>query len=325
MKRVALVLIASVAIAPRVAFACSACGCGDTGLTNLGLQFARAGQWRATVEFRSAGQTLGVPNDPTEFSDEKERRAALIVAYAPSPRLVARAIVPAIVHRSILDGDTQVTDDASSLGDIELQARVDLVAHRTHAHATTLTAIGGVGLPSGANDVMQEGARLDEHVQPGTGAWSGSAGVALTYSEAKAWLYGSLTARTFGANAHHFTYGRGVLFTSEIGRHLSPAVSALVGVAGRTARRDRHADMSEAMGAPRAPGSGTPRPTHGDTDPNGYLLETGGEVAFATPGVQVRVAPGALLRVVGYFPVWQHLNGTQKEKSSVQSSITVAW
>lgn len=324
MKRIVLSALVVATLAPRLALACSACGCGDTGLSNLGLQFAQRGQWRATFEFRSTGQTTGVANDPTEFSDEKERRSALIVAYAPSASLVARAVVPG-VRRSILDGDTGLTDKATSLGDAELQLRYDVLKSVTHTSSITLTAIGGVGVPSGANDIREAGVRLDEHVQPGTGAWSGTAGLALTYSEAKAWLYGSLTAKTFGANGHDFTYGRGVLLTTEMGRHVTPRLSALIGLAGRSSRRDRDVSMAMAgLPAMAAPGHG-PRPNHGDKDPNGYLEETGGQVAFATPGVQVQLAPGALLRVEAFLPVWQHLNGTQHEKSNVLASLTYAW
>lgn len=299
--------------APAPARACSICLSGDPTIHNLGVQTAHRGQWRTTLEFRAHSKTNALENQPypqyKEF--EHENRLMWMTSYAPSERLLFGVNIPFLdrSHTSYSPLDN-VRTSASNFGDIEVQSRFDVLSSRTRSFARATSVIAGIVPPTGNNDAVSSGTtdRIDEHVQPGSGAWAEIAGVAQLVHSTQNWGYASVLYRHLGSNKYGYHYGSSLLVTTEVGHQFSPRLSATAGIAGRSTGRDLQGQSDSGQILP----------------PNTFNPESGGEIAFFTPGVQVRAGMHLSFRGEAYLPVWSHLTNTQHEDPNVLLSVTFA-
>jgi hypothetical protein len=98
---------------------------------------------------------------------------------AEQPGLVNKTI------RTVGGGTSTQASDATGLGDVEVAARyalwrgVDLGVGRVQEIAVT----AGTSTPTGPNGLRSDCERIDEHGQPGTGAWGPFAGIAYRYEQ----------------------------------------------------------------------------------------------------------------------------------------------
>src|SRR2546425_902494 len=84
---------------------------------------------------------------------------------------------------------------------------------RSAARPGAIAAVIGVTAPTGSSDRRDAaGDRLDAHLQPGTGAWSGSAGVNAMLAARPGTFGASLIGRWNGTNAHGYRYGEALLY-----------------------------------------------------------------------------------------------------------------
>ena len=80
-----------------------------------------------------------------------------------------------------------------------------------------ISALGGVKTAWGKNDLAQGGARLDEHLQPGTGSTDWFGGLSSVYLlDSRSSLFGSAQVRRTGANDLGYRYGGSTLLNSAI-------------------------------------------------------------------------------------------------------------
>jgi hypothetical protein len=149
-----------------------------------------------------------------------------------------------------------------------------------------------VKTPWGENDLRENGERLDEHVQPGTGSTDWIAGVAGVYVlDPVSSLFGSLQYRGTGSNDFGYRYGSAALANFGYERKLGSTVDAVLELNGRDAAKDRvDAD--------------------GELDPN-----TGGGVLYITPRVVINLGRGLVARVSAQVPAVTRLNGVQTERT----------
>ncbi len=316
--------VAALLVAPAVAHACSVCLCGDNHAANLGLDTPVVGQWRLGLEQRVSSKSNGVEGEPLSTESSRDSRTTLALSYSPTMRFSYGLNVP-LVDRRIEITNRPVTTTSLQFGDIEAQARADVWVHRTHGVFSATRVLAGVTLPTGSNNLMKThnpnadstgsmpspgvwdlvpahestGDRYDEHAQPGTGAWAGTLGLAQLWSTPATWLYGSVAYRVLTTNSHDYRYGASWLLTVEGGRRLGTAVSAVMGVAARTTQQDETGDAAEPL-----------------------LVDSGGKVAFVTPGVQAKIGTDWIARAQVFVPAWSDLNGTQDEKTNVIVRLT---
>lgn len=123
--------------------------------------------------------------------------------------------------------------------------------------------------------------RLDEHVQPGTGATNLSGGLAGLYLvDGLSSLYLSAAYTGTGRNDFGYKYGDNVQVNFVYDRKLTDWLDGVVEINFLDAKRDQ----VDALGVP---------------DP-----DTGGRSLYVTPRAGVNVVKGLVARAAAQFPVW---------------------
>ncbi len=305
MRRAALVAaLALGTLAPATAaHACSQCLCGDPfPTTAFGAPVTTA--LRVGVESRVLAKSNALADGPGSES-EREQRVAPFVLWTATPRLVVTARQTYAFKRLAdrPDGGDEIVSTSQGFGDGELLARyraLDLGAGAAGGRGY-VAFLGGVTVPTGRNDLRAgDGTRLDEHLQTGTGAWSGTAGVDLAWPAPHALLEANLHARVNGANPGGYRYGNAALFDASATTRREGAWQFVAQVNGRVAQEDR----VDASGA---------------RDPN-----SGGAVVYAAPSARWFSATGLVLEGGIQVPIAQALDGVQREHVTARLAISLA-
>jgi len=158
----------------------------------------------------------------------------------------------------------------------------------------------GVKTSWGENGKTASGARLDEHLQPGTGATDVFAGVTALYLiDPLSSVYASTQYRRTGTNDFDYRYGRVTLLNVGAERKVAKKVDAVLELAYRHAEMDLDA---------------------GERDPN-----TGGDIVYVAPRVLVDLGRGIVARVMVQVPVVKSLYGDQTEHVVVNAGLTAVF
>ena len=282
--------------APRPARACSVCGCGDPLLTSSD-PGAIAGQLRVQLDLEYLRVDAANEADPALTDRLAQWSYRLNTVYRPLEGLSLSATVPVVTKDLRTVGLPGAGSDATGLGDVEVGARWAIWRRVVLGlgRAQELAVTGGTSAPTGPNGVRSGGERVDEHGQPGTGAWGPFAGLSYRF-EQRSWLaYASLSGRAHTRNGYGYAYGPAALWSVHA-QYFPPGRFALdVGVDGRFAAADRSA---------------------GATVPS-----TGGTVLSLSPGLYVRAFGPAWLFVRGQIPFFKRFRGNQDELPSVVTGV----
>jgi hypothetical protein len=295
---VTVVLLAAAAWAPAVR-ACSQCLCGTPfpadvlgGVVPLQLRYG------FEELYLSKANAL---DDGPGSEREREHRVAAFALWRPLDRLALIARLPYNIKRITErpSGEVPLTQRAQGVGDAGLQALVGV--HQTRGtHPLTVGLLLGAEIPTGSNERRgSDGERLDAHLQPGTGAWSGSGGVHVGVSMGRAMLDASLIGRANGANVHGYRYGDVLLFNAGYASAPRRGWSLIAQLNGRAAGRDRLEDGAR-----------------GDN--------TGGTVVYAAPGVRWQGALGIGIEGTLQIPVIESLLGDQDEHTTARVALSVS-
>ncbi len=288
---------AALAAAPE-ALACSVCGCGDP-LLGSSDPAAITGRLRLQLDVEYLRVDAGNEADPAATDELAQWSWRLNAVWRPTDALSLSATLPLVEKdlRTVGAGAPMPASDATGLGDVEVGARyaawrsVNLGIGRVQE----LAATAGASTPTGANDARAAGERVDEHGQPGTGAWGPFAGIHYRFEEGKWLAFASLSGRVHTENAHGYRYGAAALWSVH-GQYFPAKRLVLdLGVDGRTAAADRRS---------------------GAAVPN-----TGGTVLAIAPGVYANVAGGAWLFVRGQIPLVKDFRGVQDQLPSVVTGV----
>jgi hypothetical protein len=173
-----LLVVLAFAAAPSTALACAACACGDPTLVPMGHELPFAGRLRVGLDFRLRSETEGE-------ATTREQRVAASVSWSPVRRLTLALSMPVVRRR--LAHERLADESATRPGDLETWARVTLLTDKNFAPIHRLELIGGLKLPTGTTDASQDGVRMSDHVQPGTGSWDASLGAAWVFRPPSDW------------------------------------------------------------------------------------------------------------------------------------------
>ena len=282
----------------RPARACSVCACGDPLLTSSD-PAAISGRLRVQLDTEYLRVDAGNEADPS-FTDELTQWSyRLNLVYRPTDALSLTATLPVVnkAMRMAGGGTSTPTSNATGLGDAELAARyalwrgVDLGIGR--AQEVALTA--GTSMPTGPNDLESGGERIDEHGQPGTGGWGPFAGLHYRFEQGS-WLgFASLSGRVHSENGFGYTYGSALLWSAHGQWFPTKRLVLDLGLDGRHAAADTQG---------------------GET-----VVNTGGTVLAAAPGVYANAAGGAWLFVRGQIPLYKSFRGEQDQLPSVVAGV----
>ena len=274
--------------------ACSLCQCGDPTLSLVGSRVFDAGAVRLSLDGdRYSKDQVAEDGEPGAREEQVEDRVTLSASRSFGDRVTLLARLP-FSHRTLSSEGSSET--SSGLSDPELTSHVRLAGS---AAGDWLSGTAGVRMPWGQNDVSVDGERAEEHLQPGTGSWGGSAGLAFSRrTGVRSVLYGSAFGRFNGRNDAGYHYGDVALANLAWERRLNGRLSGVVEANFRSARRDEVAP--------------------GEPDPN-----TGGNVLYVTPRLLLRLKGDLWLRAGAQLPVWKDLYGDQDEKVNLLFGLTV--
>jgi hypothetical protein len=302
MKGNSILVAAAASLLSTSALACSICRCGDPTFNALGKEGVAQTGWRVALDWDQTKKTQGDPAD--DFDALRERRETLLLAWGVSDSIGLFARVP-WSERNLKEtaGGVAEPAHASGLADPEVYGQVRLWSSPFEGDVGTrasVYAVVGVKTPWGENNAREGGARLDEHVQPGTGStdWFGglSASYQVTPSSA---VFASMQYRRTGANDYDYRYGRVVLMNLAYEHKLTARLDGVVELNYRHAGTDRIDDL-------------------GERDP-----DTGGSIAYFTPRLLFSAGNGWVVRGAIQLPLGQSgLHGLQHEKTVLNFGVT---
>jgi hypothetical protein len=306
---------ALMAALPAAMRACSICRCGDPTFNSLGTDVYSEAQFRIAFDFDRFDKSQLVFEDGRPGTDhEIEYRYTTTLSYGFGDRFLLVARLP-VSHRDLTttfvgDGGVaalrtkQDSEEVSTTGmsDPEFYALVRLWSSRFGeglGKRSTVSAIVGVKTPWGQNDVHQDGVRVDEHAQPGTGSTDLFGGLSGYYLlDERSTVFGSFQYRGTGRNDFGYKYGDITNATLAYERKLSEPLDAVLEFDFRHAGRDQ---VNFA----------------GEVDPN-----TGGTVLYISPRLLFALGPHVALRAAVQIPIVESLYGVQDEKVNVNGGVT---
>ena len=212
--------------------ACSQCMCGTPfpagvlgGVVPMQITYG--------IEERLWSKTSGLDEGPGE-EQEREHRVAGFAMWRPLNRLVLLGRLPYNVKQvTAPNGPAGPSVQTSrGVGDAELTVFMG-VARGAARHAMTLGLVLAGTAPTGSNEERYEsGQRLDNHLQPGIGAWSGTTGLNFAMSGAHGTWDASVLTRITGTNTHGYRYGEAVLYNAGFASRSWKGVQLLAQVNG---------------------------------------------------------------------------------------------
>ena len=279
--------------------ACSQCMCGTPFPADV-LGGVVPSKFGYGLEERYLSKSNALDEGPG-VEQEREHRVAAFGLWRPLNQLAFLARVPynfkEITSRPA--GEAASVQRSRGVGDAELLVLAGL-ARGTDRFPLTLGLVLGAVAPTGSNEAKDSaGERLDAHLQPGAGAWSGTAGLHAAFAGSHGTWDASLLGRTSGTNNHGYRYGDVLLYNAGFTSRAWHGLQLLAQLNGRTANRDRLED--------------------------GTLGEnTGGAVAYAAPGVHWRTGLGVTAEAAVQIPVTQALFGEQTEHATGRLTLTMS-
>jgi hypothetical protein len=282
--------------APTRAFACSMCRCSDPVFSALGEGLYSYGGFQVALDWNRLNQSEGAGPD---FEAQIRNTLTATIAYGWQDRLTVVAQVPyTFNHLTTADG----VETADAVGDPSFFLSVRLWSSKFTqglGRRAWIAALVAVKTPWGNNDVTENGERLDEHVQPGTGATNLTGGLnGLYLIDAESSIYASVAYTGTGRNDFGYKYGNNVQANVVYDRKLTDFLDGLL----EANFLDAQHDQVDAAGV---------------IDPN-----TGGQSLYLTPRVGVHVVHGLVLRAAAQFPIWKNLNGIQDIKPAYTAGLT---
>jgi hypothetical protein len=296
--RLVIALAVLVVIFPAAAQACSQCLCGLPFPADA-LGGATPQQLRFGLEDRYLSKSNALEDAPG-LEIEHEHRVAGFALWRASDRLALLGRLPYNMKeiRAAAVGEAATRQTENGLGDAEAMALVGLMRGEG-MHPSTLAAVLGVVAPTGANDRRgADGERLDQHLQPGTGAWSGSAGLNANLVVRAGTIGASLLGRWNANNRFGYHYGNALLYDLGVTSRERHGLSLVAQLNGRTADGDRLEDGS--IGE-----------------------HTGGTVVYASPGVRWNTEVGVTVEAGLQIPVYERLRGVQDEHTTARLACSL--
>ncbi len=291
--------IAIAAAAPSPAAACSVCGCGDP-FVDVSDSVPYAVPLRIALDFEALTASAASDEDPAAHESVTQMTLRPVVVYSPVDELNVVLQIPLVLKDwTLTGGEAPASAKHAGLGDIDLGARW-FFFRRTSFEAQSRQAFGltaGIGLPTGANGATENGVRLDDHAQLGTGAFGPYAGVSYAFHQDPWNVFVTLTGRLRTRNSYGYRYGDALQWSVRADVRVIDPLALELAVDGRYAAQD---DID------------------GDEQGN-----TGGLVLAASPGLAVNVYGDVWLHARVQIPFLTSLNGDQTVGPTYIASVQV--
>ncbi|MCZ6691854.1 MAG: hypothetical protein O7H41_19890 [Planctomycetota bacterium] len=234
-------------------------------------------------------------SDPDD-QDLKVYRTTVRVVYGATEDATVGLTVPYLV-KSLKTGigGSRVTLNSDGVGDATLSGKWRLFKKPELGGTTELAAIFGLELPTGRDDVRDDGMRLPAPLQPGSGGVDAILGLAGTRLwDGGRWLVNTDLIYKANSEANDYRFGNVIRFDAGMQFRAYPiryerydqfTLNLILELNGRYAERDK---------------------VNGDP-----VDASGGLIIRLSPGVQTIVTENLLFEAGIQIPVFRHLHGLQ--------------
>jgi hypothetical protein len=283
-------------VLPRAAAACSMCRCSDPVFSALGEGLYTYGGFQVALDWTRLDQSQGAGPG---LEEQVRNSVVATLSYGWRERLTLVAQVPYTFNHLTEGGEVETADGA---GDPAFSLYIRLWSSKFSGglgRRAWISAVVAVKTPWGKNDVTSDGERLDEHVQPGTGATNLVGGLSGLYLlDERSSMYASVAYTGTGRNDFGYKYGDNVQANLVYERKLTEWLDGVVELNFLDAKHDQ----VDRLGVPD--------------------LDTGGQTLYITPRVGVNIVRGLVARAAVQIPIWENLNGIQDVKPAFTAGLT---
>jgi len=186
---------------------------------------------------------------------------------------------------------------SSGIGDTDLLARYRFRKKDREDGSCQQAFLLGVKLPTGAWNIEEDGTRLMDMVQPGTGSTDYSAGLAVTHRKGNFTLDGDVIYTVTTENQKNYKFGDPLRYDLA-GLYQINDTYLMLELNGRYAEKDEKSGVK--------------------TD------DTGGHQIFINPGVSYHVLPNTMLMLSVQVPIYTDMNG-EAQKTNYHTMAGLHW
>ncbi|MGF1642564.1 MAG: hypothetical protein ACFCUJ_02905 [Thiotrichales bacterium] len=273
------------------ALACATCLAGDPTLTLIGAEKPYAGRKRVALEWLDRSEDMGVAGFNQVTIDEQ--RWTLGLSYTPIERLSVGLRLPWIKKQredaSLARASTQ------TFGDLEVTAKLHLQPV-AYGMREAYGVIFGVRLPTAEEQFKSNGLPLDIDVQPGTGAVTPHLGAWFARFAYPWFWHVSSIVHVANEGWQEFRAGPALVSSLTAQRALAQGMALQLALDTRWSEKDEYAGIA---------------------DPN-----SGGFIAFLSPGLVYNLRTDLLLNLRIQLPVVDALNGDHDESTTIGIGLT---
>jgi len=277
--------------------ACSVCSCGDPSTVACSREaVAETPAWAVAIESRHFSKSnSNDAGDGTESHSQTQIGLAISRTFRHGFEVYVRMPFVSSVLKTTGTSDEAGRINRSGAGDLDLLAKYSL---RSLSSSWTPSLSVGVKAPTGNNDLKENGERMTEHAQPGTGSWDGYAVMSLSREGTVTWS-GAAGYRFNGVNSFSQRYGQVGWLQLTASRPLFARLRLDAGMRLRSAATDL---------------------TDEGSDPN-----SGGTLLSGLLGARVSLTQALAFRISGAIPLAANLRGSQKEYSQIEGGLVTTF
>lgn len=271
---------------PINGWTCATCTVGDPSLTVMGTEKNFSGRWRSSTDFLYRDETIGV--EGINQREVSESRITLGLSYAPTKNWVFGAQLPLV--RKELTNINLATAEQTAIGDMVFSVKQFLYQDSPMQTHHTAGGLAGLRVPTGQEQSDDQGRPLDIDVQPGAGNWVPNLGGWYGYYRFPYFGYFSSTLHyPVGEGYADFEEGNALLTTAMWQYAPNYSVAWQLGLDTRWSEKHRYNGVADE--------------------------DSGGFIAYLSPGIVFTVAEDLLFYATIQEPVLDQLNGDHEENT----------
>jgi len=241
-------------------------------------------------------------DDPTKSESLIQNSFTPTLSFSPDDHWNLVLQVPLVSKDWKLTGGAppDETSQETTLGDLDFGARYFLVSGMDFKNRTAenLAFTFGTSLPTGDNNHLVEGSRIDEHTQIGTGAFGPYAGMLYAYHSDPWNLILGVSGKFHTVNSFQYRFGSALLWNLDAKLRLAQPLALGFGLEGRYAEQDSSAGEIQ--------------------------VNTGGFVLDGVPGFDLNLEEEWWLHFTAQIPIATSFYGVQTLGTTFNTSIQCA-
>lgn len=285
-----LIFLGSMLSVP-IAMACSTCMVGDPTQSLMGAEKPFENRLRFSLDYMSRNEALGREGFNKKVIDEN--RVSFNLAYAPSTRLMLGVNIPYINRQ--LETFNLAAQEVTTLGDITITVK-NYMQKKDFLQNHMYGLLGGLKLPTAAEQDDKNGIPLDFDVQAGQGATVANFGVWYANFSYPYLFYTSASYHIATDGYQEFHAGDALVYNATAQYSSKHKLSYVLGLEGRSSQKDTFSNIDDE--------------------------DSGGTIIFIAPGLIYNITTDLILNAAIKFAAIDQLNGDHSEGTIITLGVT---